>query len=264
MQSEYLIPLIIAVIAFLTADDESQFLNSIAKKSYLIPSGDSVRARLSELGRNSEEDYENFRISQLSYMAVAIISLTMLYLLLAIGSFLYFALLLISASSSLIISERNLSRKCRRKRREIDDEFPVIIEMLTLSVGAGESPAIALSRIAQRADGHLAREFRELVREIELGVPFTSALDAMSHRVNSENLRRFVDSIIISALRGTPLVETLAHSANEARNRERVALMAAAGKSEISMMIPVVFLILPISILFALFPSLSNLNLFTS
>jgi tight adherence protein C len=37
--------------------------------------------------------------------------------------------------------------------------------------------------------------------------------------------------------------------------------MGAAAKAEISMMVPVVFLILPISILFALWPSLANLNL---
>jgi tight adherence protein C len=39
--------------------------------------------------------------------------------------------------------------------------------------------------------------------------------------------------------------------------------MTAAGKAEISMMIPVIFLILPVSMLFALWPSLSNLNGFT-
>jgi len=35
-----------------------------------------------------------------------------------------------------------------------------------------------------------------------------------------------------------------------------------AGKAEISLMIPIVFLILPISILFALFPSFEQLNSF--
>jgi tight adherence protein C len=54
----------------------------------------------------------------------------------------------------------------------------------------------------------------------------------------------------------------LSHGAYESRNQERVRLLAAAGKSEITMMIPVVFLILPVSILFALYPSLMNLNLF--
>ena len=44
------------------------------------------------------------------------------------------------------------------------------------------------------------------------------------------------------------------------RAAHRNQIMTAAGKAEISMMIPVVFLILPVSMLFALWPSLSNLN----
>jgi tight adherence protein C len=136
--------------------------------------------------------------------------------------------------------------------------------MLTLAVGAGESPPSALKRITQRAHGHLAQEFSQVVSEVESGNSFTTSLDEMSKRLNSPSLRRFVDSLIISILRGTPLVETLSHSVNESRNQERVRLLTAAGKSEISMMIPVVFLILPISILFALYPSLTNLNLFSS
>jgi len=41
----------------------------------------------------------------------------------------------------------------------------------------------------------------------------------------------------------------------EVRNEERSQLLVAAGKAEIALMIPVVFLILPISVLFALWPS---------
>ena len=40
--------------------------------------------------------------------------------------------------------------------------------------------------------------------------------------------------------------------------------MDKAGKAETSMMVPVVFLILPISILFALWPSVTHLNLFAA
>jgi tight adherence protein C len=68
--------------------------------------------------------------------------------------------------------------------------------------------------------------------------------------------------MIISLSRGTSLVETLSHNVQESRNQERVRLLTAAGKAEINMMIPVVFLILPISILFALFPSITALNFY--
>ena len=263
MEIEYSIPLAFALLAFLIADGEGVMVKAVVKKSYLLPGKESIHARLSQLERASEDDYENFRIAQLSYASLLTFILTMGFLLAIIQFATYIFLLAISYASVLILTDRSLTQKCATKSSEVEDEFPAIIEMLTLSVGAGESPAASLKRIALRANGHLAKEFRCLVEDIEKGISFTSALDAMSNRVQSENLRRFVDSLIISTSRGTPLVETLAHSANEARNRERVKLMAAAGKSEISMMIPVVFLILPISILFALFPSLSSLNLFS-
>jgi tight adherence protein C len=40
--------------------------------------------------------------------------------------------------------------------------------------------------------------------------------------------------------------------------------MDKAGKAETSMMIPIVFLILPISVLFALWPSINQLSFFAS
>lgn len=264
MQLEFSLPIGLAFLGFMIADDDALLIKTAVKKSYLAPGKDSICTRLNQLGRSTEDDYENFRIVQLAYIASSIIMITTAYIFSVIPFVAYLLLLIVSVFIVLLATDRNLTLKCLKKKVEIENEFPAIVEMLTLSVGAGESPAASIKRIASTANGHLAREFQGLVGDIERGLPFTSALDAMSTRVQSENLRRFVDSLIISTSRGTPLVETLAHSANEARNRERVSLMAAAGKSEITMMIPVVFLILPISILFALFPSLTNLNLFSS
>jgi len=56
----------------------------------------------------------------------------------------------------------------------------------------------------------------------------------------------------------------LQRHAAEARQNQRNILMNKAGKAEITMMVPVVFLILPVSVLFALWPSLTHLNFFAS
>ena len=264
MQIEYSIPMLIAFVAFVAADEKNILFGSIVLHSFKIPGKDSIQSRLSQLGRTNSEDYENFRIAQLAYLGLALIMPLGLLMARKISVPSFLLMLFLSILLVLVATDKSLSRRCVNRKNEIEDEFPALVEMLTLSVGAGESPAVALKRITTRAEGHLVKEFRGLVRDVEQGISFTSALDSMSNRVQSENLRRFVDSLIISISRGTPLVETLAHSAQEARNREKIKLMNSAGKSEISMMIPVVFLILPISILFALFPSLTNLNLFSS
>lgn len=264
MNLQFSIPVLIALTAFFIADENSLLLKLIFQRSLNLGDRNSVESRLSRIGKNESQHYENFRISQLVYIATF---LTITAALFTLGIIEMASLLILNILIPLIVvllTERNLTKKVETRKKEIESEFPAIVEMLTLAVEAGESPAAALKRITQRAHGHLAGDFAQVVKEVEGGISLSSALDSMSKRLASDPLRRFVDSLIISISRGTPLVETLTHSANEARNQERVRLLTAAGKAEISMMIPVVFLILPISILFALFPSLTNLNLFSN
>jgi tight adherence protein C len=261
---EFSIPVLISLLALFIADEGSALFHRFQKAIFQIRDHTGVRNRLLELGKGSENNFENFRIYQYT-VAGALISLTSLLLLfrvIAIHSWVLLNLLLVAGV--LVMTERGLNKRVERKRRTIESEFPAIIEMLTLAIGAGESPSSAIRRIATRANGYLASDFANVISEIEKGKPFHIALDSLSRKLASNSVRRFVDSLIISISRGTPLVETLAHSAQEARNTEKIQLLAAAGKSEIAMMIPVVFLILPISILFALFPSLASLQLISS
>jgi tight adherence protein C len=159
---------------------------------------------------------------------------------------------------------KELSTRIKKRRLKIEAEFPAIIEMLTLAIAAGETPLSAMLRIAESADGELSKEFATVISAVRSGEPLHSSLDAMGRRVKSVMIRRFIDAIVTATLRGAPLIEVLSRHAIEARANQRNIVMNAAGKAEISMMIPVVFLILPISILFALWPSLTNLNLFAS
>jgi tight adherence protein C len=160
--------------------------------------------------------------------------------------------------------DKELSREIKKRREVIEAEFPAIIEMLTLAIAAGETPMSAMLRIANSSDSDLAKEFQIVVAEVRTGIPLNVTLDSMGRRVKSVMIRRFVDALVTATLRGAPIVEVLSRHAVEARGNQRNRVMAAAGKAEISMMIPVVFLILPISIMFALWPSLTNLNMFAS
>jgi len=223
-----------------------------------------LRSRLEELGRGTEKDYVDFRIKQYGYSAAAsavgftvVLMLTHNHLLAIFGS----ALL---AGLSYVLLDRELTKDIKKRRELIESEFPAIIEMLTLAIAAGETPLNAMLRIATSADGQLPKEFKLVVAGVRSGLPINEALDAMGRRVKSVMIRRFVDALVTATLRGAPLVEVLSRHAVEARGNQRNRVMGAAGKAEISMMIPVVFLILPISILFALWPSLTNLNMFSS
>lgn len=221
-----------------------------------------IRARLEELGKNAESDYENFRLRQCGFCASS--AALMMTLLLVSHKSLVASVLAASLAGAAVyvVVDRELTSQIKKRRQIIEAEFPAIIEMLTLAIAAGETPMSAMLRIAETADGALAKEFAVVITSVRNGEPLHMSLDAMGRRVKSVMIRRFIDAIVTATLRGAPLIEVLSRHAVEARAHQRNIVMGAAGKAEISMMIPVVFLILPISILFALWPSLTNLNLF--
>ena len=224
----------------------------------------ALRIRLEELGKADNKDYEEFRIKQYGYCAgSAAIGLAIL---LTLSGSLFLSSLgsaIVSATVYVLI-DRQLTQDVKKRRDLIEAEFPAVVEMLTLAIAAGETPMSAMLRIANTASGALPAEFEIVITKVRSGAPLHEALDAMGRRVKSVMIRRFVDALVTATLRGAPLVEVLSRHAVEARGNQRNRVMGAAGKAEISMMIPVVFLILPISILFALWPSLTNLNMFAS
>ncbi len=223
-----------------------------------------IHLRLEELGRSSEVDYQNFRIRQIGF---CVASATMAMVLLMVSNHALLTSLLpagLVGTLVFVLIDKQLTGQVKARRQIIEAEFPAVVEMLTLAIAAGETPMSAMLRIAESADGELSKEFARVIDDVRTGEPLYVCLDAMGRRVKSVMIRRFIDAIVTATLRGAPLIEVLTRHAVEARANQRNIVMNAAGKAEISMMIPVVFLILPISILFALWPSLTNLNLFAS
>ena len=143
----------------------------------------------------------------------------------------------------------------KKTRRAIELEFPLVVELFAILLAGNQSPATALSHISKRTEGEFALILRDAVAEIHAGASFSQSLDLMSARIQSPMVRRFCDSLMIAVERGSPLIEVVHRQVEEVRNEERSRLLEAAGKAEIALMIPVVFLILPISVLFALWPS---------
>jgi len=87
-----------------------------------------------------------------------------------------------------------------------------------------------------------------------------TALQGLADRTGLVSLARFVDGIVVAVERGTPLAEVLRGQAQDVREAGRRAVMESGGKKEIAMMVPVVFLVLPVTVLFAIFPGFTFLR----
>lgn len=140
-------------------------------------------------------------------------------------------------------------------------EFPAIAELLALSVGAGESTLGALERVSRIADGVLAEQFRSVLDRTRSGIPLTESLQEFADRVEVTHISRFVAGIAVAMERGTPLAEVLRSQAQDVRDQDKRELMEMAGRKEIAMMVPLVFMVLPLSVLFAVFPGIAVLQL---
>lgn len=154
-----------------------------------------------------------------------------------------------------------LSREARRREELMVAEFPTIAELLALSVGAGEGAAGALERVCTVSRGELSAELRAALADARAGMPLPEALQGLADRTGLPSLRRFVDGIVIAVERGTPLADVLRAQAQDVRDEGMRAVMEAGGKKEVQMLVPVVFLILPVTVLFAVWPGLALLDI---
>ncbi|MFW0183218.1 type II secretion system F family protein [Rothia sp. CCM 9417] len=154
-----------------------------------------------------------------------------------------------------------LSQQIKKREKAMLAEFPALAELMALSVTAGESALGSLERVVRSSNGELAQEFKEILAMTRTGEPLVSALQNFSQRTSVAALARFVDGLVVAIERGTPLADVLRAQAQDVRDNAKRELMETAGKKEIGMMAPVVFLILPLTVLFAMFPGISLLNL---
>lgn len=152
-----------------------------------------------------------------------------------------------------------LSQQVRRREELLLAEFPVVAELLALAVTAGESPAAAIARVTRLSGGELALELGAALGRARAGIPLVEALQDVADRTSLDALARFIDGLLVAIERGTPLAEVLRAQAADVREAGKRRLLEAGGRKEIAMMVPVVFLVLPVTVLFALFPGLISI-----
>lgn len=170
----------------------------------------------------------------------------------------------IGAVIALLLLDRRIAAQAKRRRVRIEQQLPDVAELLAFAVAAGESIVPALHRVCSMVTGDLSDELRVVVSEVATGVPIEVSLRAASDRMGVPSVERFVDGLLISLERGTPLVSVVRAQASDARATQQQSLMEQAGRKDVIMLIPVVFLILPTVVVIALFPGLRGLQALTS
>lgn len=223
----------------------------------------SVRTRLERAGQ--PPDLEGFRAQQALWGIVAMV-VGGLYVSLSYvggdGSPIRAILILVIAfACGVVARDQMLTRAAEHREQQILAEFPAVAEMLALAVTAGEGAAAALERVAELSSGELSGELARCLVDARSGSSLPEALQGLADRTGVPSLSRFVDGIVIAVERGTPLADVMRAQAQDARDSSKQQLIELGGRRELMMMVPVVFLVLPVTVLFAVYPGLGVLNM---
>jgi len=222
-----------------------------------------VSARLRRAG--SGLSVEQFRAQQVAWgaagLAGGVAAATLLRVARGAPLLVLLILVVIAAIVGALGRDAALTRSAQVRTNRIVAELPTIADLLALAVAAGEGARAALERVATTTSGALSEELRLALADARAGEPLTRALSDMAARTGAQPLRRFVDGIVAAIDLGTPLAAVLRAQAHDARVASREQLMEQGGKREIAMLVPVVFLILPVTIVFAIYPGLIAIRL---
>ena len=225
--------------------------------SGVLGGGDEVRQRLRRAG--SASTVERFRTEQAGWALIGAVGGVLVGLLgmqsnqYAWGSLLVAPLLGLAIGA--VARDWLLSRAATARIHRIASEYPTTLEFLSLSLAAGEGLHAAITRVSTIGKGELARELREVVLRVSAGESLSTVLVTVSRELGYPPLERTSDHLMTAIERGSPLVEVLRAQAEDARVLAKRELLEQSGRREIGMMVPLVMIVLPITVLFSVYPS---------
>jgi tight adherence protein C len=231
----------------------------------LLGGAGSIRRRLARAG--SAMTVQEFRVEQVLWGCVGFAAAAALSTLLTLqGRGQPVALLAFCAAcavAGVLARDHHLGATVRRREARMLAEFPTVADLLALAVAAGEGPVAALDRVTRVARGELTRELQRVLAESRTGTPVSQALDGLARRTGLPVVARFAEGFSVAIERGTPLADVLHAQAADVREASRRTLIEAGARKEVLMMVPVVFLVLPVTVAFAFWPGVVGLRLMT-
>lgn len=133
--------------------------------------------------------------------------------------------------------------------------------LLAVALDSGLSLVAALHETFSRAQGQVASKFKRLLAALELGGNLFDELDALRANAGNSPIGALVIKLQVSLQFGSPLSQQLMDLSQTLRHQVAQTQLATATKKENLMLLPLVFLILPVTVLFAVFPAVQYLKI---
>jgi tight adherence protein C len=168
------------------------------------------------------------------------------------------ALLLFAATCGYYLPNVILDRVAKRRKRDIFENIPDALDLLTVCVEAGLSLERAFVKVA--AEIHvksvtLGQELQLVLMEMRAGFSKEKALRNFALRIGLEDIDSLVAMLIQSERFGTSIGDALRVYSETLRTKRRMVAEEAAAKIGLKLLFPLVFCIFPTLLMVLLGPA---------
>jgi len=144
----------------------------------------------------------------------------------------------------------SLRAAARTRRVRIDRQMPFVLDLLSLTMGAGSSFLQSCETAVEGTSrGPLQDELAQMLHEVRAGTPLRDALQNMTKRTDSEEVGLFVAAVCQGEELGTPLTQIFETQSSMNRFRRTNAAEQAAAKIPNRMAVPTTLLMLSVLLL---------------
>lgn len=169
------------------------------------------------------------------------------------------AILTLSSALGYYLPNVIINQAIENRQREIFENFPDALDLLTICVEAGLGLDAALMRVAdeiQIKSKILGQELQLVMMEMRTGFSKERALRNLGLRTGVEEIDMLVAMLIQSDRFGTSMGESLRIHADNLRVKRRHRAEEAAAKISLKLLFPLIFLIFPTLLLVLVGPSI--------
>ena len=150
-----------------------------------------------------------------------------------------------------------LRRAVRSVHRDLDGEIAAVLGFLAVAVAGGETLPHAVTRVSRIGSGRLCRELARVTQEVAWGQQFGIALTTIADRTGHAATSRALASIATALATGAPVASVLREEVDALQATRSRLVIERASRQEVGMLVPLVFMILPVTVLFAVFPGIA-------
>lgn len=138
-----------------------------------------------------------------------------------------------------------LKMKVSSRKKMITRQLPDSLDMMSICVDAGLGFEAAIQKVGFQWETELAHEFRQVIRELRVGVSRADALHNLVERTGVSDVASFVAVLIQADRLGIAIRDVLKAQSDQMRLRRRQRAEEEAAKVPLKMMFPMVFFIFP-------------------